>query len=201
MKDDSSEPVENTDENPKELVLVLSPTVLRMGSVVIVCLILLTIYAKNIREFLIQESTSSLLLGIFLVSEVIQFFILIYNRLKLDFYLNTDPVIQDQDSLRLWKTVVQSNHKWERVGLVLLFVLSLPVGMLVGGKSGFVTVDMGIVFVVWVLHLVLNAWSGSSQDKMKELECSDETANAEYRRVCKAWGRQLSPDFKIEQDA
>ncbi|WP_339736295.1 hypothetical protein [uncultured Gimesia sp.] len=198
MKDDSNMPEENADENPKELKIVISHKVIVVGAVGFLCFIYLFTYLKTIRELLKDESTISLLLGIFLVSEVIQFLNLISIRLKLETYLKTNPVIQDQDSLQLWKNVVQSHHKWERVGLMLLFVLSLPIGILVGTNSGLMTVNAGIVGVLFLVHLVLIAWNSSSQEKMKKVECLDETAEAEYQRVCDEWEHKFFPDFKLE---
>ncbi|QDV16928.1 hypothetical protein Pan153_15620 [Gimesia panareensis] len=197
MNNDTSVPEEESDETSKNLTIVIDPVAILKVVICFFCYVALISYLRS-HNLLKAELTSSVLLGIFLVTIAAQYFIFISSKRKLDAYLRTNPVIQDQDSLMQWKTISQTHNQWERIGVKLLFGLLLPMSLLICISSGFKSLNMAIVGVFLLLDLVLNVWTSSSQNKMEQLECSDESLKPEYQRACDEWQHRLAPDFKID---
>lgn len=118
--------------------------------------------------------------------------VVFYNKKLFDIFLEKHPVINNELAIRELKPILRIN-----MYSTLLFLFLLGLGILAAVIS---VLNHGLVIIVivvlsFILPLELIKWYTHSEEKIKQIECTNSTLNNKLRNIIECWMNKALPDF------
>jgi magnesium-transporting ATPase (P-type) len=129
---------------------------------------------------------------IFLACQIAMILLTILARKQLDGFLARHPVISDQVSLESLKPVVRTNMLFALTHLLLLGLGSLTAIMSILNYGGMIS--LAVVAVTLVVARVTK-WSTGSEERLKQIECTDAGLEKELTGIFHCWQHRPFPNF------
>ncbi|MDO3386133.1 hypothetical protein QWI17_09825 [Gilvimarinus sp. SDUM040013] len=181
-------PVENSQRRRLKTPVVV-PLSIAMVSVLVLGYPLLKILRADIG---ILESFEPISLPLFALSQIGLCVLVILTARELKTFLYRYPVIDSVESLQALKPVARTN-----MHAALLAFFFLGVGSL-SGIMALINNGIGVkivVFIIYIATMVLFAIYNSIENKVKQIECMDESLETELRKILDCWLHKALPNF------
>lgn len=136
----------------------------------------------------IFDSLKPVSFNVFLFCELALLAIIVYSKKQLDGFLKLYPVINDRESLALLRAVLKNNSF---SAVILMFFLGL------GALTSIVTIanttgsEGIIVSGLCLLAMGFMAWYTPSEQKVKQLKCTNESLEEELVVILGKWGNKV----------
>jgi len=129
---------------------------------------------------------------VFLLSEFGMLSLILYNKKQLDDFLYHFPIIDNRNGLEMLKPIVRTNMYSS-----LFMILFLAIGSLTAIMS---IVNHGLTkgILVGVLSIATAKainWYNPSEQKIKHIECADESIEVELNNMLQCWMHKPFPNF------
>lgn len=118
--------------------------------------------------------------------------ITLYNKKLFDDFLEKYPVINNELAVRELKPILRMN-----MYSTLLFLFLLGLGILTAVIS---VLNHGLVVIViigllFILPFGLAKWYAHSEEKIKQIECTNSTLDSKLRNIIECWMNKALPNF------
>ena len=133
------------------------------------------------------DSLKPISFNVFLLCELALLFLIVYSKKQLDGFLKLHPVIRDREALLMLKPVLMNNS---HAAMTLMFFLVL------GAITSIVTIanakdfEGAVVSGLCLLAMGFMAWYNPSEQKVKQLKCTDESLEEELIAILGKWGNK-----------
>jgi hypothetical protein len=187
MKNPYLSPKENTKRVFK------TPIIAPLSVIMVVAIYAVYIYfhttSEEIEIFVYLKSIS---FEVFLLCEAGIVFLILYNKKQLDSFLHNFPSIENRHSLECLKPIARTNMYSSLFVLVFLALGSLTsiISILNHGLLKSI-----LVALLTILAAKLLKWYVSSEQKIKHIECSDESLEKELNDILQCWIHKPFPNF------
>lgn len=129
---------------------------------------------------------------LFVLCEVGIFSAIIYNKFKIDSFLNKYRMIDSKEAIEDLKKIVRTNMYSALFTLAFLGLGSLTAIMSIlnlGAVKGFV------VALLSIAAMVAMRWYNKSEENIKQIECSEESFEIELKSIFNCWLHKAFPNF------
>jgi hypothetical protein len=140
----------------------------------------------------VLASVTGISFEVFLASQAGIILIGLFTRKQLNAYLRRHPVICDRLALEHLKPVARANMHNALVNLFLLGLTSLTAIMSILNYGGMISIA---VVVVSLASGRVCKWCARSEEKIKQIECSDAALERELTAILHCWQHKALPNF------
>jgi len=148
-------------------------------------------YATN-KETQFLSYLKGISFEVFLLSEFGMLSLILYNKKQLDDFLYHFPIIDNRNGLEMLKPIVRTNMYSS-----LFMILFLAIGSLTAIMS-IVNHGLNKGILVGVLSIATAKainWYNPSEQKIKHIECADESIEVELNNMLQCWMHKPFPNF------
>jgi hypothetical protein len=147
-------------------------------------------FTRGDAEILSGLATRSL--ECFLLVEVGMIWLIFYNKRSLDRFLLEHPVIENRRALEKLKPIVRTNMYSSLLMMLLIATSALTAVMTLLNRGGGAAL-LVILFSLGTGKLV--QWYNQSEEKVKQVACSDDALEKELLEILHCWLHKAFPNF------
>ena len=129
---------------------------------------------------------------VFILCEIGIISLILYNKKQLDNFLYNVPIIENKNNLESLKPIVRTNMYSSLFMLLFLGLGSLAAIMSILNHGVFKGI---LVAVLSVAAAKLIKWYNPSEEKIKNIKCTDESLETELNNMLQCWIHKPLPNF------
>jgi len=185
--------MENQNSKQKQIRVYKTPLLVPLSVIMVIL-----IYVGYIYFFFTSEETGvfavlkNLSFEVFIFCELGILSMIIYNKRKLDKFINVFPVIETEDSLEILKPIIRTNMYSSLFSFFFMALASLTAVMTIFNQGGIMSL---IVIVLSVLISIFLKWYKPTEERVKHITCTNELLASELDEILDCWVHKLFPKF------
>ena len=119
-------------------------------------------------------------------------FCMLYNEQRMDRFLRDYPALGDREGMERLKPILRT-HMYLGVLALLMTGNSLGTGLGIFIEKEFL--QGFIVLGTWLLSLPLLTWCSHTENKMYQIQCTNQNLEPEVELLIKDWSTRIFPNF------